>query len=143
MLADSLRWVGLASAVPALWACTSRTLEPPIITPTATLTTNFTQKINNEIDILFMIDNSSSMTEMQQKLYAQLPTFMQVLESLPTPPEPPRRGRLVGHGRAGRLDQLDRLHGQGDQGAVPVHAARHLHGHDAHERAPPSSPTRT
>ena len=68
-----LRWAGLAAAAPALWACTSRTLETPNITPTATLTTNFTQKINNEIDILFMIDNSSSMTEMQKKLYDQLP----------------------------------------------------------------------
>ncbi len=81
-----LRWAGLAAAAPALWACTSRTLETPQITPTETLTTNFTQKINNEIDILFMIDNSSSMTEMQQKLYDQLPLFMQVLQALPTPP---------------------------------------------------------
>jgi hypothetical protein len=81
-----LRWAGLAAAAPALWACTSRSLETPKITPTVTLTTNFTQKINNEIDILFMIDNSSSMTEMQNKLYTQLPLFMQVLQSLPTPP---------------------------------------------------------
>ena len=81
-----LRWAGLAAAAPALWACTSRTLEPPNITPTATLTTNFTQKINNEIDILFMIDNSSSMTEMQSKLYDQLPLFMNVLKGLPNPP---------------------------------------------------------
>jgi hypothetical protein len=81
-----LRWAGLAAAAPALWACTSRTLETPQITPTETLTTNFTQKINNEIDILFMIDNSSSMTEMQTKLYDQLPLFMQVLQALPTPP---------------------------------------------------------
>ena len=79
-----LRWIGLAAAAPALWACTSRTLEMPNITPTATLTTNFTQKINNEIDLLFMIDNSSSMTTMQQKLLTQLPTFMQALQDLPT-----------------------------------------------------------
>ncbi len=57
-----------------------------MITPTANLTTTFTQKINNEIDILFMIDNSSSMTEMQSKLYDQLPLFMNVLEMLPTKP---------------------------------------------------------
>jgi hypothetical protein len=81
-----LRWAGLAAAAPALWACTSRTLEMPNITPTATLTTNFTQKINNEIDILFMIDNSSSMTEMQAKLYDQLPLFMNKLTTLPNPP---------------------------------------------------------
>ncbi len=79
-----LRWVGFAVAAPALWACTSRTLEAPQITPTANLTTKFNQKINNEIDILFMIDDSSSMTSMQQKLLAQLPTFMQVLQNLPS-----------------------------------------------------------
>jgi len=81
-----LRWAGLAAAAPALWACTSRTLEAPNITPTATLTTNFTQKINNEIDILFMVDNSSSMTEMQSKLYDQLPVFMNKLTGLQNPP---------------------------------------------------------
>ena len=81
-----LRWAGLAAAAPALWACTSRTLETPTIAPTANLTTTFTQKINNEIDILFMIDNSSSMTEMQQKLSDQLPQFMDVLEGLATKP---------------------------------------------------------
>jgi hypothetical protein len=51
-----------------------------------TFTTTFSNKINNELDVLFMIDNSSSMTEMQTKLYNQLPLFMQVLESLQTPP---------------------------------------------------------
>jgi hypothetical protein len=79
----ALRWAGLAAAAPALWACTSRTLEAPMISPTATLTSTVTQKINNNIDILFMIDNSSSMTSMQQKLAMQLPAFMQVLEGLP------------------------------------------------------------
>ncbi len=38
------------------------------------------------VDILMMIDNSSSMLEMQQKLYAQLPLFIQALQSLPTQP---------------------------------------------------------
>ncbi|HEY4393085.1 MAG TPA: hypothetical protein VGP64_03440 [Polyangia bacterium] len=51
------------------------------------LSTAFTKKINNKIDILFMIDNSSSMLGMQQKLYDQLPTFMNVLESAPTRPD--------------------------------------------------------
>ncbi|MES1157839.1 MAG: vWA domain-containing protein, partial [Haliangium ochraceum] len=78
-----VRWAGLGVAVPALWACTSRTLEPGIINPTANLTAKVTQKINNNIDILFMIDNSSSMTSMQQKLLMQLPAFMQVLQMLP------------------------------------------------------------
>jgi len=78
-----LRWSALVTAVPALWACTSRTFESPVITPTAILTTPVTEKINNNIDILFMIDNSSSMKSMQQKLEDELPQFMNVLETLP------------------------------------------------------------
>jgi hypothetical protein len=45
------------------------------------------EKVNNKIDILFMIDNSASMTEMQTKLYNQLPTFMNVLQSATTAPD--------------------------------------------------------
>jgi hypothetical protein len=78
-----LRWAGLAAAVPAVWACTSRSLEAPVVTPTQIFSNKVTQKVNNDIDILFMIDNSSSMTTMQTKLLAQLPTFMQVLQALP------------------------------------------------------------
>jgi hypothetical protein len=78
-----LRWAGQAAAVPAPWACTSRTLEAPIVTPTQAVTQKVTQKINSNIDILFMIDNSSSMTSMQTKLITQLPIFMQVLAALP------------------------------------------------------------
>jgi hypothetical protein len=78
-----LRWVGLAAAVPALWACTSRTLEAPVVMPTQTFTNKVVQKVNNNLDILFMVDNSSSMTVMQQKLLAQLPVFIQVLQGLP------------------------------------------------------------
>jgi hypothetical protein len=81
-----LRWVGLAATGAALWACTSRTLESPAITPSVTQQWRVTQKINNNLDILFMIDDSSSMTSMQQKLLAQLPTFMNVLEGFPVTP---------------------------------------------------------
>src|SRR5450631_1642875 len=38
----------------------------------------------NKVDILFMVDNSSSMTSMQQKMLAQIPTFIQLLQALPT-----------------------------------------------------------
>lgn len=78
-----LRWVGLAAVVPILAACVSRTFEPGVVNPTATVSKQFTQKINNQIDILFMVDNSSSMSTMQDKLLQQLPVFMQVLKNLP------------------------------------------------------------
>jgi hypothetical protein len=40
----------------------------------------------NNVDILIMIDDSSSMTEMQQKLITQLPTFILSLQTLSTAP---------------------------------------------------------
>lgn len=48
-----------------------------------TYKTTIAGKVNNKLDLLFMIDNSPSTSAMQQKFLAQLPTFMQVLESLP------------------------------------------------------------
>ena len=47
----------------------------------------FSERINNKIDILFMIDNSSSMTEMQQKLVDQLPIFVSTLQAAQIPPD--------------------------------------------------------
>ena len=55
----------------------------PVVTTTRSETKTVVQKVNNDIDILFMVDDSSSMTSMQQKLVTQLPTFMQVLQALP------------------------------------------------------------
>jgi hypothetical protein len=81
-----LRWVGLAAAGASLWACTDRTVEAPTIIPSVQQQWPFTQKINNNLDILFMIDNSQSMTDMQQKLLAQLPQFMKVFADLPVAP---------------------------------------------------------
>jgi hypothetical protein len=51
------------------------------------LSTTFTEKVNNKVDILFMIDDSSSMNEMQQKFYDQLPNFVSTLQSALTPPD--------------------------------------------------------
>jgi hypothetical protein len=47
---------------------------------------SFGGNLNTEVDILVMIDNSPEMTEMQEKLYAQLPSFIQTLQNLPVPP---------------------------------------------------------
>jgi hypothetical protein len=79
-------WAALAAGAPALWTCSAAPLQPLRACPTATVHTTLTQKVNNEIDLLFMIDDSPSMASMQQKLFAQLPMFMQVLQSLPMGP---------------------------------------------------------
>ena len=81
-----LRWVGLAATGASLWACTSHPLEAPTIAPSVQQQWTFTQKINNNLDLLFMIDNSQSMSAMQKKLLAQLPLFMNSLQNLQVTP---------------------------------------------------------
>ena len=78
------RWSWLAVAVPLLSACGSSATTKPGASGTSTsFKTTFSAQAHTDIDILFMIDNSSEMTTMQQKLLAQLPTFMQTLQALP------------------------------------------------------------
>jgi hypothetical protein len=60
--------------------CTSHTLEAPAIRPAVTVTNVQTYRQNNKLDLLFMVDDSSSMDKMQAKLKEQLPLFMQVLQ---------------------------------------------------------------
>jgi hypothetical protein len=43
----------------------------------------FTQSVNNDIDIVFMIDNSRSMREEQDNLRRNFPAFTRVLKNLP------------------------------------------------------------
>src|SRR6188768_1943404 len=78
-----LRWGGLAAALPALWACTTRSLEPPMLKPAKTNTITFPETVNRDIDILFLIDNSSSMSKSQANLLRNFPVFMDVLKGLP------------------------------------------------------------
>ena len=78
------RGAALAAGALALCACSASPLEPPPRQcPPAALQATFTQKVNNELDLLFMLDDSPSMAPLQQKLLAQLPTFMQELQGLP------------------------------------------------------------
>ena len=78
-----LRWTGLAAAVPALWACNARSLEAPVVKPTGNFQNNFQETVNRQIDLLFMIDDSSSMETGQASLRTNLPSFMDVLKGLP------------------------------------------------------------
>ncbi len=79
----ALRWVALATALPALWACNVRSLEAPALRPDATKTETFREPVNPKLDILFMIDNSSSMRPSQDNLLRNFPAFMEVLTGLP------------------------------------------------------------
>ena len=76
-----VRWLGLAAAVPALWACTSRTLEPPKLTVDVTGRGRFPRTINRNVDLLFLIDDSMSMAKSQTNLLRNFPRFMDKLEA--------------------------------------------------------------
>src|SRR6478609_5800192 len=78
-----LRWGGLAALLPALWACTTRSLEPPILKPAVDNWVTFTENVNPDIDIIFLVDNSSSMKLSQTNLLNNFPVFMNVLKGLP------------------------------------------------------------
>jgi len=54
----------------------NRGVETESVTSAASASTN-------KVDILFMVDNSSSMTSMQQKMLLQIPIFIQSLQALP------------------------------------------------------------
>jgi len=78
-----LRWAALAAVAPALWACTARSLEKPMLTPESTFGKTFQQTVNRNLDLLFMVDNSSSMRLSQTNLLNNFPTFMTTLQSSP------------------------------------------------------------
>jgi hypothetical protein len=78
-----LRWVVCAAALPALWACTARKLKEPIGGPSQVVKNRFQQSVNRDLDLLFLIDDSSSMAPLQQKMRDHLPDFMNVLKGLP------------------------------------------------------------
>jgi hypothetical protein len=78
-----LSWTSLAVALPALWACTTRSLEEPELKPAKNNTFTFQESVNRDIDILFLVDNSSSMAKSQANLIRNFPVFMNVLKGLP------------------------------------------------------------
>lgn len=74
-----LRWVACSAMIPALWACNSRRLAIPDPAPAVIDTRQFKQTVNHKLDLLFMVDDSSSMTPLQTKMQKQLPAFMAAL----------------------------------------------------------------
>jgi hypothetical protein len=80
------RWVVAAVGFVALWACNDRKIQTPVPAPTGTSHNFFEQNLNNNIDILFLVDDSSSMTTVQQNVAQNLPVFINILTSLPTRP---------------------------------------------------------
>jgi len=80
LMARLSKVVPLVLAVAMTGACVPESGDQPVTTRTAAVTAAANA---GNLDILFMIDNSSSMTELQQKLLTQDPSFMTVLANLP------------------------------------------------------------
>jgi hypothetical protein len=118
----TLRWGALAVAAPALWACTSRSLEKPQINPTQTYQAQFQVTANRNIDLLFLVDNSSSMETLQANLTRNFPQFINVLSMIPDENGVPRLPNVhiavitsdMGVGTDGQIDMCS-ANGNGGQ----------------------------
>src|ERR1022692_462187 len=79
--------VPCSKVVPALAAFLALTgaegCEPQMPGGGAEIVTRSVTASARKVDILFMVDNSSSMTSMQQKMLVQIPMFIESLQSLP------------------------------------------------------------
>src|SRR5262245_10939664 len=78
-----LHWAGLAAIAPVLWACNARSLEKPMPNPEMIYTKSFQQTINRNVDLLFFVDDSSSMSLLQTNLRNNFPRFIQRLMDPP------------------------------------------------------------
>ena len=60
--------------------------NPPLIPTSCTSINYFESNLNFDMDMLFVIDDSAAMTPYQAALATNAPVFMNILNSLPTPP---------------------------------------------------------
>ena len=78
------RWwvLGLAAS---LSACSSPLMPSNVCATSITYTANFTTAINNDLDLVFVIDDGPAMAGWQAKLATQLPILIGKVQSLPRP----------------------------------------------------------
>jgi hypothetical protein len=74
-----------AVTLPLGVACNPHTLMPPTPDPNRSTHNEFSASLENKLDVLFMVDNSSSMAPLQAKLVTQFKSFMDPLKRVPTP----------------------------------------------------------
>jgi hypothetical protein len=79
----ALGWLSLGALAPALFACNARTVERPDLVPSMTDKSTVSLVVNRNVDLLFLIDDSSSMKLSQDNLRRNFPTFMTALKSIP------------------------------------------------------------
>ena len=67
----------------ALIACNARKVQKPYCEIAGSANDTFEQNINNKLDLLFLIDNSSSTKDKQVNINCNFPRFIDVLKKLP------------------------------------------------------------
>jgi hypothetical protein len=76
----------MAAVLPCITlSCTTRSLDEPAPALSQAGIVPVERSTNRDLDILFVVDDSSSMEPLQDKLTANFPAFMKVLEALPLP----------------------------------------------------------
>ena len=79
----NLRWLAAALVVPAtLWACNSHPFEQPAPAPEAQTDRIYELNPLRQLDLIFVIDDSSSMNEEQDNIKRNFPDFMRELENI-------------------------------------------------------------
>jgi len=78
------RWLGVGAAAFVIWACNAQPLQRPDPAVVAIQHQTFQQAVNRKLDLIFMIDNSSSMAPLQAQMTKNLPDFMNVLKDQAT-----------------------------------------------------------
>jgi hypothetical protein len=78
-----LRWVLAVLVIPlVLWACTGHPLLAPMPMPEKQNDQYYEVKTSRDIDILFVVDNSPSMSDKQRNLAKNFPVFMEELKQI-------------------------------------------------------------
>jgi hypothetical protein len=111
------RWVALAGGLAAVWACQDNRLVKPGSSLSGGTSDLYQARVNRNFDILFMVDDSSSMAPLQSKLTAAFPEFMQVLEGLPGGLPNVHLGVVSSSMGAGRNPSIDHCPQGGDGGS--------------------------
>jgi hypothetical protein len=106
----------LGAAFVVVWACNDHRIVAPTPRPEQTVNNLFQQSVNRNIDIVFGVDDSSSMTDVQNKLIAQFPVFMNVLKNLPGGLPNVHIGVVSSSMGAGRNPSIEQCMPGGDQG---------------------------
>jgi hypothetical protein len=79
----AIRWALAALLIPfGLWACTAHSLEAPVPVPEQQNDQYFQVNPSRDIDILFVVDNSPSMSDKQNNLVKNFPVFMEELKKI-------------------------------------------------------------